>query len=168
MFEKNKKLQNAIDKLYSILKDEEYGNTYSWNKLALLSGMPNTNKQDIYYIANKVCLLLMKHDQKYLITEHGSGKRIVIPSEHNLIAKKTANKSVKIYRKAGAVIASTNLDKLNDEEKNEIIQAANKYSTLEMFTNEMLKKKKIGQSSKEDVKTASLFLDTIKMFADKK
>jgi len=167
MFEPNKQQQDAINKLYNKLKDEPYGARFSWDELKDLSGLDDVDKGVVYYIANKVCLMLMVTDQKYLATEFKYGKRIVNPNEHELIAKKTASKSVKIYKKAGAVLASTNMDELSEDEKRTVVDAANKYSTLEMFTNEMLKKKKIGEVGKDDLKTAGLFLDAIKMFAKK-
>ena len=163
MFEKNKQLQKAINNLYNFLKKEEYGSKYSWAKLKEISGV--TKDEHIYYVANRVCLMLMRNDQKFLETERTYGKRIVNPSEHGLIAKKTANKSVKIYRKAGAVLASTNMEELSEDQKKDVIDAANKYNTLEMFANEMFKKKQIGNASKSDVKTAGLFLDAIKLFS---
>lgn len=167
MFEKNKQLQQAIDTLYENLKDEEYGKKISWNKLKALAGNESLSKDNLYYVANKVCLMLMRNNQRYLETVRKAGKRIINPDEHQLVAKKKVNKSVRIYRNAGAILASTNMDELTEEQKQQVIESANKYSTLEMFTLEMLKKKKIGKSNKEDVRTASLFLDAIKMFAGK-
>jgi hypothetical protein len=168
MFEKNKELQRAIDKLYTELKDEEYGSKYSWEELRNLAGLrPTIGKNEVYYVTNKVCLMLMAYEQKYLDTVHKYGKRIVNPEEHGILAKKKAKKSVKIYRKAGAIIACTNMDKLTEEQKKQMIDNANKFSTLEMFAQEMLKKKQIGKTSKDNIKTASLFLDAIKMFTDK-
>jgi hypothetical protein len=167
MFDHNKQLQKAIDTLYEKMKSLNYGDRFSWNKLAQMSDLSTKDMNKVYYVTNKVCLMLMKNDQKYLETEHKYGKRIINPQEHQLIAKKTANKSVRIYKKAGAVLASTNMEELTDEQKKEVIEAANRYNTLEMFTTEMLKKKQIGIAGKTDVRTASLFLDAIKLFTDK-
>ena len=166
MYAKNKLLEKAINRLYERVRTEEYGCKFTWEELRVISGLDGEDKANLYYVANKVCLMLMEHDQKYLETLAGYGKRIVNPSEHNLIAKKKVARSVKIYRKAGSILASTNLDKLSEDEKLSIINEANKYRTLEMFTSEMLKKKQIGKSSKGDVKTAGLFLDAIKMFSE--
>lgn len=167
MYKPNKELQNAINVLYEFLKNENYGKSYSWHELSSLAGFKTFNSDNIYYVANRVCLMLMRNDKRYLQTVHGVGKRLINPNEHQLFAKKTANKSVKIYKKAGAILASTNMDELNDDQKREVIEAANKYTTLEMFTQEMLSKKRIGVSGKSDVRTASLFLDTIKAFSGK-
>lgn len=168
MFERNKMLEKAVERLYEIVRKEKYGTKFTWDEIAHLSGIDGDDRQKLYYVANKVCLLLMRNDQKYLETVANHGKRIVNPSEHNVLAKKKVNRSVKIYRKAGNILASTNLDELDEEQKNEVITSANKYRTLEMFTTEMLNKKQIGKSSKDDIKTAGLFLDAIKMFSDKK
>lgn len=168
MYEKNKELQRAIDRLYNELKDSEYNSRYSWSELARLAGLHQSiGKEIIYYIANKVCLMLMTYDQKYLDTVRSFGKRIVEPKDHGVLAKKKAKKSVKIYRKAGAIIACTNMDKLTDEQKATMVESANKYNTLEMFASEMLRKKQLSKSSKSDIKKAGLFLDAIKLFTDK-
>ena len=170
MFEKNRQLEKAINNLYTEIKDKEYNDKLSWEELKKLCNVPGmvVSKQQLYYVVNKVCVLLMTHDRKFLVGVMGFGKRIINPDEHSVVAKKVVKKSVKIYRKAGTILASTNMDELNDKQKQEVIESANKYSTLELFASEVIRKKEIGKSSKGDVKTASLFLDAIKLFADKK
>jgi hypothetical protein len=164
-FIKNKVLETAIMNLYNSLKDEPYGQQFSWKDIAQRTKLKDKLTQDnLYYIANKVCLLLMSSDNRYLETKQGYGKRIIKPEEHNYVAKKKVKSSVKIYHKAGQILASTNMDELTEEQKKQIIYDANKYSTLEMFAKEILQKKKIGVSQKEDLSKASLFLDTIKLF----
>jgi len=64
--------------------------------------------------------------------------------------------------------SSTNLNELNEEEQKNIIESANKYHTLEMFTSEILKKKKIGTYNKIDSRSAGLIMDTMKFFSDGK
>lgn len=167
MFDKNKKLQEAINNLYVDLKDKDYGQVFTWEEIAKKSGLNNPDKNLVYYVANKVCLMLMVHDSRYLATEHGKGKKIIKPEEHTLYSKKKAQRSVKIYRQAGAIMHATNMDLLSAEQKKEAIDNANKWSTLQMFAEEMLKKKQIGKSSIPDVRTAGLFLDAIKLFSKK-
>jgi hypothetical protein len=58
------------------------------------------------------------------------------------------------------------MDNLSDDEKKQIIMDANKYTTLEMFAKEVLQKKKIGITKKEDIAKASLFLDAVKLFSN--
>ena len=165
----NKKIQFAVDRLYKELKDIDYGKEYKWEELMELAGLPkDANMSEIYYIANKVCLMMMQFDQKYLVTVVGVGKRIINPAEHSVVAKHKVKRSVRLYRQAGAVLSSTNTDMLTSDQKRQVIEDANKYSTLEMFANEVLKKKQIGISTKDDNRTAGLFLDAIKMFTDSK
>lgn len=166
MFEKNKVLQKAINTLYEQLKEEQYGKKFSWKTLRIMIGEEGQEmtQDNLYYVVNKAGLLLMGNDQKFLMSIYKYGKRIINPREHTIIAKKTISKSVKIYRKAGQVLASTNMDKLTKEQKTDVIESANKYKTLEMFATEIIKRKKIGVRKEEDIKNASIFLDTIKMF----
>lgn len=164
-FAKDELLQKKINILYENLKGRPYDTKITWKEIKNIIGLDDIRQ--VYYVANKVCLLLMYHDSKYLATEHGVGKRIIKPNEHDVVAKKNVKKSVKIYKKSGAILASTNMDLLTDDEKDRVIVNANKYATLEMFANEMLKKKEIGKKSPDDVRTASLFLDAIRMFTQK-
>jgi len=168
MIKKNKKIENAINNIYEEIKSCDYDTKFNWDKLAKMTKILSIKKEDLYYILGKVNLLLMQFDQKCLITIHGFGKRIINPKEHDLLAKKTAKKAVKQYKKAGAIISSTNLNELNEEEQKNIIESANKYHTLEMFTSEILKKKKIGTYNKIDSRSAGLIMDTMKFFSDGK
>lgn len=168
MFSKNKELQRAVDKLYENIKDCKYGEKFSWGVLKELSGNEKLKKQELYYVVNSACLLLMQNDMKYLQSIHGFGKYIIEPREHNIVAKKKAKKSVKIYRTAGQVLASTNLELLTEDQKREVVDSANKYSTLEMFSQEMLKKRKLSSAKKEDILNASFFLDAIQLFSKNK
>ena len=93
--------------------------------------------------------MMMQFDQKYLVTVVGVGKRIINPAEHSVVAKHKVKRSVRLYRQAGAVLSSTNTDMLTSDQKRQVIEDANKYSTLEMFANEVLKKKQIGISTKD-------------------
>lgn len=166
MFEKNKKIQDCVDRLYGVLKDAEYGSEYTWEELDAISGFGGDMKGS-YYIANKVCSRLMVFDQRFLVTIQNFGKKIINPSEHSVMAKKTIKKSVKVYKRAGSILACTNMDKLTEEQKVEVVENANKYSTLQLFASELLKKKKIGGGGGSDRQTAGLFLDVIKMFTEK-
>jgi len=165
MFDINKELQVAINKTYEAVHDHEHGATFTWDELRAFTGLRSASKEKMYYIANKVCLMLMRHDSKYFDTIPGKGKRIILAEEHGVIAKKTVNKSVRIYRKAGAILASTDMDKLSEDQKRDVIEKANKYATLELFAKEVLKTKKIGKNTPDQIEKAGLFLDTIKLFA---
>lgn len=163
-------IEKAVTQLYDNLKDTEYGSRYTWHRLKELSGFGNREikQETLYYVANKVCVLLMQQEQKYLETEIGYGKRIIRPNEHVGASRKIVKRSVRIYRKAGEISGSTNFDNLTEREKQEAIEHANKWRTLEMFSKELLKSKRIGTVKKEDVATAGIFLDAIKAFTDKR
>jgi len=157
-------IQGAIRTLYDAMREKEYGEKFAWDELRQMTGVIDLPLDRLYYVCNKVCLLLMEHDQKYLETINSYGKRIILPSEHGIVANKKVKRSVRIYRKAGAVLTSTNMGELTDDQKKQIVYDANKYSTLEMFAREMLNKKQLGKSEEEDGSKASLFLDAIKLF----
>lgn len=166
MFKRNIFYEKAITTLYENIRGSDYGTKYSWKDLQKLAGLENkqVDIECIYYIANKVCLLMMQSDQRFLMTVPSFGKRIINPVEHSAVAKKKVKHIAMGYRDVGKVIASTNMDMLSQEQKNQVVEDANRYSTLEMFANEMLKKKSVGIVKKNDVLTAGLFLDVIKMF----
>ena len=164
----NPVLEYAAEKLYSAIKDADYGSKFSWDELECLGGFKKgeVKRSQLYIVVAKVCLLLMVNDKKYLYTVHGFGKRIIEPIEHSVVAKNKVKRSVKIYRKAGEVLGSTNMDCLSSDEQKQIIHEANKYRTLQTFTNELLNKKKVGHSTDDSRDLAGFFLDAIKLMSD--
>ena len=164
-FDSDKQIEKAVNQLYDALCDAPYDTRFSWDELRDLAGLSKkTTMQRMYYVVNKVCVLLMGGAQRYLVTEMGNGKRIIKPGEHQLEAKKKVKRSVRIYRAAGHILASTNMDELSEEQKREVMENANKYATMEMFSRELLSKKRIGSASSDNVRLAGVFLDTIKLF----
>lgn len=148
--EKNQKIERAIKELYNILKEKPYNTQLSWKEIKEMTKEEELTKEQIYYITEKVNEMMMSYDSKYLVTVYKIGKRIINPNEHKIEARKTVKKSTKMYKKAGAILASTNLDELKPEEKQQIIEDANKFRTLELFTERLLKKKKITQEQKPE------------------
>lgn len=167
-FEKNPLLEKFIDNTYNNIKDDDYGVSYSWGELKEIASENTEQKpsqQQLYYILNKVNLLLML-ESKYLKTIIGFGKRILKPNEHVLESRKIVKQASKRYRKAGSIIGSTNMDKLNQDEKKDVITAANKWRTLEMFHNELIKTKKIKDESLNKQST-KFILDYLELFGGK-
>jgi hypothetical protein len=161
---KRKKIDEATIKLYNNLKDENYNTTITWEQLLQLTETPNLTKPELYYVVLRTNDLLMLNNQKHLKTIQGIGKRIINPNEHTIEARKTAKRSVNVYRKAGKIIASTNLDLLAPEEKSQVIEDAKKWKTLEFFTNEMLKRKAIAKTSNETTDSLSFVVNIVDFF----
>lgn len=142
IIQKNMQIDLATRKLYDYLHTMDYGQTITWQELANNSGAQLSQTQ-LYYVCNAVNEMLMSNVSRCLTSVTGVGKRIINPSEHSMSARKTAKRSVRIYEKAGKILASTNLDKLSDDEKNQVINDANKFRTLQLFTEVALKKKQL-------------------------
>jgi hypothetical protein len=152
-FERDERIVRAVERLYNQLKDAAYGTTYSWDDIKLLTGLPQVSRERLYYISSRVNDLLL-HDSRYLETLMGVGKRLLNPEEHRVSARKQVKRSAKIYRKAGNILAATNLDAIESvDERKKVISDANKFRTMELLHNVMLKKgsKKLGGSSSEKV-----------------
>jgi hypothetical protein len=167
---KNFEIEKAVKKLYEAVKDTEYDKKFSWADLKRLSGLENkSDKIDtLYYVVNKVNSMLMVNNQRFLITQYGFGKRVIRPDEHSGVAKGEVKKSIKKYRRAGAILACTNIDDLSESQKTEVINSANKYRTLELFTSDILRRKSISDmSNKEKLQTADLLINTMDLFKKK-
>ena len=164
LMEKNPVLDRCVNQLYEAIKESAYNTKYSWDQLKSLAGLRSMKQETLYYVVNKVCLLMMANNQRYLVTECKYGKRVILPSEHGIAAHNTIKKSARVYRKAGAIIASTNMEELSEAERNDIIDRANRYSTLEAFSNEILRRKRVGVDVKESARMANVFLDAVKLF----
>ena len=148
-FEKNPRIQRAIRVLYEFMRELEYGTEISWDDLKLRTELPSISQQTLYRIVNKVNDLLIT-DSKYMSTVHGFGKRILKPTEHRVEAKKKVKSSARIYRKAGTILASTNMDSLDEQERNRVIEEAKKWQTLEHIHTELLKTSKKPEQKKLD------------------
>jgi hypothetical protein len=160
----------AINSLYAVLKDKPYGSKFSWEQLAEYAGdniiQNSDGKSTLYYIVSQSGILLMRHDQRFLQTELGYGKRIIHPKEHGTIARRTVGRSVRLYRNAGLILAATNMDELTPQQKQEVILDANRYRTLALFTETLLNSKKLGVVETEDPSKAGFFLDLIKTLSE--
>ena len=137
-FEKNPKVQRAIVELYEFIKTVDHGTDISWEDLKAKTGLPAVSQDLLYRIVNKVNELLIT-DSKYMSTVHGFGKRILNPTEHRVEAKKKVKSSARIYKKAGLILASTDMDRLDEQEKIRVIEEAKKWQTLEHIHTELLK-----------------------------
>jgi DNA polymerase III delta prime subunit len=169
IIKKNEMLELATNTLYDKLKTAEYGSRHSWDDMRKMAGLPSgIKKESVYYVASKVRWLLMRYDNRLLQTVAGFGKRIAKPEEHSGAAKKKVRKSVKVYKEGGAILASTNMEMLTEEQRNEVMEQAGKYRTLEWFASELLKTKRIGHSAPTDQIAAGHFLDMIKFMSKPK
>jgi hypothetical protein len=159
---RNFNLERGIDNLHKVLKEAEYGKEFSW---ADLSKMAKTilSKPQLYYVVNQVGERLEEQDHRVLVTSRGVGKRIINPSEHIVVATKLGKKSARIYTKALKKVNATNLDLLSPEEQKATLLQADRFKTMKLFADEMLKSKKIGKVTSKDNQTASLFLDVVKL-----
>jgi len=168
MFTRNRDIDLAVNNLYEKVKNAEYGSRYSWKQFLDMTGIKTPfTKNQLYHILGRVSSLMMANDMRVFTTIHGYGKRIINPDEHNITAKKQIKRSVKLYRNAGGILAATNLDLLNEEQKNEVISDANRYRTLELFAVEVLKKKTLPHLEGAE-NPANLILDMIKLFSNSK
>ena len=162
-FKKDVVLQRAIDNLYNALKESEYGKSYSWDELYRLCGVKELSLPKLYYICLRVNAILAAHDSRYMVTEHGRGKRMLNPREHDDKAKAKVKESIKKYKAAGQILASTNVDLLTSDEKKRIVDDANRFRTLELFTTELLKKKKLTNKAKAE--QASIAFDMLRFIS---
>lgn len=161
----NPEVVYATNNIYEALKTKEYGTQFTWDDLAKFSKLTNPPKPLLYYCTNRANKLLMMHDSRFLQNVHGLGKRILNPNEHAVTAKRTAQKSVRMYRKAGQILACTNVDQLTGDEKEQVIRDANRWRTLELFSSEMMKNKQIktdADMSPENVRQAIDFIEFFK------
>jgi hypothetical protein len=166
-FKKNILIEKAINNLFNSIKDEDYNSQFEWDELAYRCGItPKPTKQQLYCILQKVNNL-MGAEQKYLKTVCGFGKRIINPNEHGIEATRTVKKSARIYKKSGAILASTNMGKLTQEEQNQIMQQANKYKTLEMMSEQLINRRFINKERSYE-KVGTLFLDFMKLIKEEK
>jgi hypothetical protein len=141
-FERDDKIAKAVDKLYQHLKNADYGTEYSWADVKLLTGLPQVSQERTYYIASRVNDLLLG-DSRYLETVPGVGKRLLNPDEHRVSARKQVKRSARIYRKAGKILAATNIDEISSvDERQKVISDANKFRTMELLHDVMLRKDK--------------------------
>lgn len=159
-FKKNPKTEKAINTLYESIRELPYDQRISWGELNKRTGT-TLSVENLYYVVQRVNDLMMANDSKYMETVHGFGKRIINPSEHSTVARKKVRKSVKIYRKAGAILASTNMDELNEDQKTQILSDAKKWQTLELVHNELLKKKEKKLTTEQ--KESKIMLDMISL-----
>jgi len=159
----NKLYKDWAEKLYNFLKGQRYGFSISWTELAGFIGQPNLEREKLYVIIDKVNNRLMFNEQMYLETISGFGKRIIEPKEHSEVSRKSVKSAVRKYRKAGRIIASTNVSELDDYQRRQIENDAMKWRTLELISSEMARKRVVN--SKGDVKQ-DLVSDVIRLFSD--
>lgn len=165
-FQHNVAFEKAINTLSEKLSVADYDSKFSWDELkSLCKAGVDLSRKDLYYILSKVNKLLMQNNQRALVSIQGFGKRILKPNEHSTVARKEAKKSARIYRKAGQIINATNLDGLNSDERLRVIEDANRWRTLEMFQNEILKKPTLQHKS--EVEKKALLFDMMKIFGEK-
>jgi len=158
----NKELKVWVEQIYSILKDKSYGVSFSWDELASIINNPAISRAKLYQIIDKVNNKLMVNNRKYLETISGFGKRIIQPSEHSEVSRRSVKGAVRKYRKAGQVIASTNMDSLDEFQRKQIESDAMKWRTLELIGSEMSRKKVLVKD--KDVKD-DLVSDVIRLFS---
>jgi hypothetical protein len=160
----NKENKLLIQKMYDHLKTKEYGVSFSWDELASVIGKPNIERELLYDLVNHVNKKLMYYDKKYLDTIHGFGKRIILPNEHGEVSRKDVKSAVRKYRKAGKIIACTNMEELDTYQQEQIKSDAYKWRTLEFISAELSRKKQISSNIKKE-KNEDLVLDVIKLFS---
>jgi hypothetical protein len=165
VYEQNKELNECKKILYDFFKDKEYGVSFSWEEIKKVLVGYKLNKQQLYLVLSIVNKMLVT-DQRQLETIHGWGKRILCPKEHVGASRKVIKQATKKYRHAGRIINATNMEMLSEDEKREAIDAANKWRTLELFTNELTKKKQITDDH-VDPRTAKTVMDVIKLLSNK-
>lgn len=163
MIKKSKELTECVDSVYNYLKGKEYDSRFSWEDLKQATGNMAVTKNRLYYILSRVNEMLMTTDSRCLQNVNGFGKRIIRPQEHVLVARKTVKRSVNIYKNAGRILGSTDLDRLDDDEKKEVVDDANKFRTLQLFTSELLKKKSLKDTRDIPKEDAGFLLDVIKL-----
>jgi len=163
IIEKNPKVQIAIENLYSAFKIAEYGRVYTWDEIAKIMDEPTLAHNQVYYVGIKVNALLMANDQRVSKTIHGYGKKILNPTDHTGAAREKINQSTKKYVEAGKILMATNMEMLNTDEQKRVSDDARKFRTLELFTSELLKKKKLsaGKDGRKE-----LIFDVVKYLSD--
>lgn len=160
----SEKLRTAVQNLYTLLKDAEYGKSFSWIELKQMSGR-ELSLGEIYYVTRIVNTMLMMNDSRSIVTVHGVGKQILKPEQHRLEAKREIKKSVRIYRKGGMLLNSANLDLLDGDERKKVIEDAARVRSLEMFTTELLQTPKKLESANKQKNVRGIMYDTFKEMA---
>jgi len=171
MIRTDKFLEEHTGILYNELKNKEYGEKLSWENLRKLANLDRSVDMDtLYYIANKCCIMLMANDKKYLKTIFGYGKMIIEPNQHIGESKRKVKQSVKKYIIAGKILNATNMEMLSLEEQKEVIEKANKFSTLKMFTEEILLERKTlpDKRKSKDMRRTELISDIVTLLTDDK
>jgi len=143
-FKRRPETEESIFQIYNQVKDLDYGVSLNWDKLEKMSGYV-MSRERLYDVVDAVNRLLMSKHQKYMETIIGEGKRIVLPNEHSLAARKKVKESARIYRKAGLILASTNMNMLTNDEKEQIIRDSNRWRTLELVHNELINKRTLSK-----------------------
>ena len=159
---RNFNLERGIDNLHKVMKNVEYGKELTWDEMSKIAKVTLSTPQ-LYYVVNKVGEMLEEQDHRVLVTSRGVGKRIINPNEHIGVATKLGKKSARIYNKALKKVNATNMDLLNPEEQKATLLQADRFRTMKLFADEMLKSKKVGKVTSKDSQTASLFLDVVKL-----
>lgn len=159
---KNLMLERCMHNLYSHLKNADYDEFFTWEQLeGMAAASDKLTKQQLYYVVNKTNEMLLFEDRKCLATISGVGKRVMRPEEHREAARKRVRTSVSAYKRAGAILAATNLDRLSEDEKSKVVMDMNKWRNLQMLTEEAIKssRKKVEGSGRSKVVWQDAFGD---------
>jgi len=148
MYENNIKRQQRIDKMIEYVSSLNYGDMIPYSDIKNIIGV-NPQTQEGYLIMTKVNHALVTK-QMHLKTIMGKGRRLLNPSEHLDESRNKVKKALNPIKDSKQILESTNIDKLTDEQKKEVISEANKWKIMVSVFNEVRKQPMI--LSDEDAK----------------